>query len=90
VSPHEQFRITNAAKLSVGDVRAPACPVRSRPTWSQIIVAFATALLFVALFVGALTRDPVSLIGAVLSLAGLALFLFAFAGVVKARFTRRG
>ncbi len=79
----EPFVFTDAAKLSVGNVRAPACPVGSQATWAQIVTAFASMALFAALLIGALTRNPASLLGAGLSLIALAVASWVFVGAIK-------
>ena len=66
-----------------GDVRAPACPIGTQATWAQIFVASASIALFAALLVDPLTQDPVSPLGAGLSLIGLAVASWAFIGAVK-------
>ncbi len=81
----EPFVFADAAKLSVGNVRAPACPVGSQATWAQIVTAFAGVALFAVLLIGALTRNPASLLGAGLSLIALAVALWVAAGAVKSR-----
>jgi len=86
----KRFRFTDAAKLSTGDVRSPACPVGTPATWPQIVVAFASVVLFAALLIGAIIRDPSSLPGAELSLIALAVVSWAFVGAIKSRFDGRG
>jgi len=81
-------RFTDTANLSVGDVRAPACSVRAQATWAQIVITFASVALFAALFVGAITRDPASLLGAGLSLIALASSSRVFIDAANPRFTQ--
>ncbi|MCL1593897.1 MAG: hypothetical protein M3132_06050 [Actinomycetia bacterium] len=87
---HGLIRFTTDPHVSVPNVRAPACPIDDGATLMQVLVAFAGIPLFFALVIAALTRDPVSLLGAGLAIVGLAISVVVFVGLLGSRFRPRG